>query len=152
MEVPMPAIPAKLVLRAAAVMATIQAAAHLALFLRSKPLPGSAAWPLIEAMKAQTAPGNTTYWGMYFGYGLLSALTAFFIAALIWLASTFGEGSRQLAGRLILVVLVTVALHAAVIVRYFFALPLYFDIIVAVLLGISWVRLGSDGRSEPVTR
>ncbi len=148
----MPAIPARLVLRAAAAMATIQAGAHLTLFLRAKPLPGSAAWPLIEAMKAQTAPGNTTYWGMYFGYGLLSALTAFFIAALIWLASTFDEGSRQLARTLIMVVLFTVALHAVVIVRYFFAVPLYFDIIVALLLGASWVSLGSDGRSEPVTR
>jgi len=138
------AIPVKALLRSAAVIATVQAVAHLTLFLRGQPAPGSPVWPLVEAMKAQPGAGNTNYWGMYFGYGLLSALTAFLIAALIWLASAFDERSRGLARTLVLIVLVAVALHALVIQRYFFALPLYFDIVVAVLLTLAWERLGDQ--------
>lgn len=140
----MSAIPARVLLRSAAVLATIQAMAHLTLFLRGQPAPGSPVWPLVEAMKAQAGAGNTNYWGMYFGYGLLSALTAFLIAALICLASLYDEGSKGLARTLVLIVLVAIALHALVIQRYFFALPLYFDIIVALLLALAWAKLGGE--------
>ena len=132
---------ARPILRVGASVATLQAAAHLTLFLRSKPGAGSTAWPLVQAMRAQAAPGHTTYWGMYFGYGLLSAVTAFLIAALIWLAAMFDEGSRRMSRALVLVVLVTVVVHAALISRYFFAVPLYFDIVVAALLALGWAGL-----------
>jgi hypothetical protein len=132
---------AKLILRVAASVATLQAAAHVTLFLRSQPRPGSAAWPLVQAMRMQTAPGHTTYWGMYFGYGLLSALTAFFIAALIWLAASFDGGSRRFARWLVALTLVALAIHAALITRYFFILPLVFDVIVVALLAFGWIAL-----------
>ena len=135
---------AKLILRVAAVVATLQAAAHLALFLRSGPGPGSAAWPLVQAMRMQAAPGHTTYWGMYFGYGLLAALMAFFIAALIWLAATFDAGNRSLARSLVALVLVTVVIHAALIARYFFTVPLIFDIVVAALLAFGRAAMVSN--------
>lgn len=127
---------ARLILRVAAAVATLQAAAHLTLFLRSQPKPGSAVWPLAQAMRAQAAPGHTDYWAMYFGYGLLSAVTAVLIAALIWLAASFDAGSRRLARWLVAIVLVAVLVHAAVIARYFFPVPLYFDILVAALLAL----------------
>ena len=130
---------AKLILSVAASVATLQAAAHLGLFLRSQPKPGSAAWPLVEAMRAQTAPGHATYWGMYFGYGLLSALTAFFMAALMWLAAGFDAGSRRFAGRVVAIIFVAVVAHAALVARYFFILPLVFDIIVAAFLALAWI-------------
>lgn len=132
---------AKLILRVAASVATLQAAAHLALFLRSQPKPGSPAWPLVQAMQRETGPGHTTYWGMYLGYGLLSALTAFFIAAVIWLGASFDVGSRRLVQWLIAVVLLVVVIHAALIVRYFFILPLTFDMVVGALLACGWVAL-----------
>lgn len=138
---------AKVTLRMAASVATLQAMAHLILFLRSQPSPDSPVWSLAEAMRAQVVTGNTTYWGMYFGYGLLSALTAFFIAALIWVAASHDAGSRKLARLLIAVVLIGVVAHAIVISRYFFVLPLYFDIIVAVLLGFGWPALREPRRT-----
>jgi hypothetical protein len=138
---------AKLILRVAASVATLQAAAHLPLFLRSQPKPGSAAWPLAQAMRMQPAPGHTTYWGMYFGYGLLAALTAFFIAALIWLAASFDVGSRRLAQRLVVLVLLAVLVHSVLIARYFFVLPLLFDIVVAALLAIGAAAMLNAARS-----
>jgi hypothetical protein len=132
---------AKLILRVAASVATLQAAAHLALFLRSQPKPGSPARPLVEAMQTQSGSAHTTYWDMYFGYGLLSALTAFFVAALIWLSASFDEGSRRLVQRLVAVILLVVVIHAALIARYFFILPLTFDMVVAALLACGWAAL-----------
>jgi hypothetical protein len=133
----------KLILRVAASVATLQAAAHVILFLRSQPKPGSAAWPLVQAMRMETAPGHTTYWGMYFGYGLLAALMAFFIAALIWAAASFDAGSRRLARSITGITLIAVVIHAVLIARYFFILPLLFDIIVAVTLAIALVAMRS---------
>jgi hypothetical protein len=52
---------------------------------------------------------------------------------------------------LVLIVLVAIALHALVIQRYFFALPLYFDILVAALLVLAWARLGEE-KLAPATR
>lgn len=135
---------ARLVLRVAAALATLQAAAHLTLFLRSMPGPNSPAWPLVQAMRGQAGPGHTTYRGMYFGYGLLSAVTALFIACLIWLAASFDAGSRRLARRLVAIVLLAVAVHAVVIALYFFPVPLYFDILVAALLAGGWMALGQE--------
>lgn len=135
---------AKLILRVAASVATLQAAAHVILFLRSQPKPGSAAWPLVEAMRMQTAPGHTTYWDMYFGYGLLAAMTAFFVAALIWVAAGFDAGSRRLARWLVGVTMVAVIIHALLIARYFFHLPLLFDIVVAGFLAFGWMAMRSD--------
>jgi hypothetical protein len=132
---------AKLILRVAASVATLQAGAHLTLFLRSLPKPGSPVWPLVEAMRAQTAPGQTTYWGMYLGYGLLSAVTAFFTAALIWLAASFDAGSRGLLQWLVALILIAVLIHAALIACYFFILPLLFDIVIAALLAFGWIAL-----------
>jgi hypothetical protein len=129
-------------LRVTAVVATLQAAAHVTLFLRSQPTPGSEIWPLVEAMRAQSAPGHTNYWAMYFGYGLLSAVTAFLIAALIWLASVFDDGSRRFARSLVGVIVIATVVHAIIIARYFFPVPLFIDIVVALLLAFSWAAMG----------
>jgi hypothetical protein len=138
---------ARLILRVAASVATLQAAAHLVLFLRSQPRPGSAAWPLEQAMRMQAVPGHANYWGMYFGYGLLAAVTAFFIAALVWVLTTFEAGSRALTLRMTALTALVVAVHAAIIARYFFILPLLFDILIAVLLVFACLALRQSQRN-----
>ena len=70
------------------------------------------------------------------------------MAALIWLAATFDQDSRQLVRNLIGIVALAVALHAVVIGRYFFALPLCFDAVVVVLLTVGWASLRADPNSE----
>jgi hypothetical protein len=135
---------ARLILRVAAAVATLQAGAHLTLFLRSQPGPSSPAWPLVQAMRSEAAPGHTTYWGMYFGYGLLAAVTAVFVAGLIWLAASFDAGSRRLARWLVAIVLLAVVAHAVVIACYFFPVPLYFDMLVVALLAGGWMALGQE--------
>ena len=132
---------AKLTLRIAAALATIQAIAHLILFLRSLPGPGSSAWSLAQAMRVQAGPEHSTYWGMYFGYGLLSALTAALVAGLIWLGAAFANDCRTMARWLIGLVGTAVVLHAIVIGAYFFRVPLWFDLLVAALLAIGWMQL-----------
>lgn len=132
---------AKITLRVAAGVATLQALAHIVLFARSQPSRGSAVWPLEQAMRAQTAPGHANYWGMYFGYGLLAAITAFFTAALIWVLTGFDAKSARLARQTTTVIAATLAAHAVVVAQYFFVIPLVFDLIVIGLLLLSWFAL-----------
>jgi hypothetical protein len=68
---------------------------------------------------------------------------AFFIAALIWAAASFDAGSRRLARSITGITLIAVVIHAVLIARYFFILPLLFDIIVAVTLAIALVAMRS---------
>jgi hypothetical protein len=132
---------ARLVLCIAAAIASLQAIVHLAMLLRSQPGPQSIAGKLLRTMQATIAPGGTNYEAMYFGYELLSAATAFLTAALVWIAATYGSESRALARRLVIIILVATIVHAVIIARYFFALPLYFDIALAALLAIGWLRI-----------
>ena len=92
-------------------------------------------------MRVQAGPEHSTYWGMYFGYGLLSALTAALVAGLIWLGAAFANDCRTMARWLIGLVGTAVVLHAIVIGAYFFRVPLWFDLLVAALLAIGWMQL-----------
>lgn len=131
---------ARLFLRLAAGIAALQAATHLVLFLRSQPAPGSASWPLVQAMQAQMA-GPVSYWDMYFGYGLRDALTAILIAILIGLASTFDAGGRTLARRLCGVLILALIAYATIVWAYFFRPPLVFYAAVLATLIPGWLAL-----------
>ncbi len=70
-----------------------------------------------------------SYWDLYYGYGLLAVVFALFIALVLWLTSGLAEQPGQVR-RFGGCVAVAVAVHAAIIARYFFRLPLEFDLVV----------------------
>jgi hypothetical protein len=125
-------------LRLTAIVALVQGLGHALLFLTARPHHGERETAVIAAMRAQTfdfggfAPHS--YWDLYYGYGLIAVAFALFIATVLWLTSDLAEQPRhlrRLAGCLGAAVLV----HATVIARYFFRLPLEFDVVV--LTGIA---------------
>jgi chromate transport protein ChrA len=79
--------------------------------------------------------GQRTYWDFYFGYGLIAVVLAVLITAVIAIATS----DRNTQMRLSACALTTVLAHAAIIARYFFVLPLAFDLVVAVLLAAALV-------------
>jgi hypothetical protein len=123
----------RLALRLTAAVALIQGLGHAAIFLNARPRHGAAEVAVIEAMHAQSfdfggfAPHS--YWDLYYGYGLLAVVFALFVALVLWLTSGLAEQPRQVR-RFAGCIGVVVAVHAAIIARYFFRLPLEFDLVV----------------------
>jgi hypothetical protein len=121
---------------AASAAAGVQALAHAALFITSKPEVNPRASRVVAAMRAEQFEygvlGSRTYWDFYFGYGLVAVILAVFIAAVIGIAAASNDGVTQ--RRLIACTATVVAAHAALIAVYFFVLPLAFDLLVLALL------------------
>ena len=124
-------------IRAAAVAALVQGAAHFTLFIRSRPTHGPAEEAVVAAMQNNRfdfGGGPHSYWDMYFGYGLEAAGVVLFEALILWLlARPFRADPRGLAPVLIVLIVANLA-HAALVLRYFFPLPAMFDGLVAGLL------------------
>ncbi len=124
-------------LRVAAAVATIQGLAHATLVWRSTPQHGPAEVAVVEAMKANhfTFTGvSRSYWDFYFGYAMMVAFTCLIEAMLFWQLSRFvgatPEVIRTVAG---VFVLYNVG-HALLAVRFFFAVPIVFDLLIVALL------------------
>ena len=130
----------RLALRLTAVVALLQGLGHAALFVSAQPRHGAAEVAVIGAMRSQSfdfggfAPHS--YWDLYYGYGLLAVVFALFIAAALWLPSGLAEQPQQVR-RFTGCLGIAVAIHAAIIARYFFKLPLEFDLAVIAGAGIS---------------
>jgi hypothetical protein len=134
-------------LRIAAALALVQALAHTAMFLNMHPSHGADEIAVVSAMKSHAflfGGFSRTYWDMYFGYGLLAALVVFVEAALFWLLATLAtEDARRLRPIVGLFVLYNLA-HAVLLSRYFFAVPIVADLVVAAALLAAWVAAGRD--------
>jgi ABC-type thiamin/hydroxymethylpyrimidine transport system permease subunit len=130
------------VLRLTALVALVQGLGHAFIFVTARPRHGPGEVAVIEAMRARAfnfggfAPHS--YWDLYYGYGLLAVVFALFIAAILWLTSGLAGHPRQLR-RFVGCLAAGVAVHAAIITRYFFLLPLEFDLAVLAGLGLSLV-------------
>ena len=136
-------------LRVAAIVALLQFAGHGALFLRAKPTHGAAEVSVVAAMKEHrfNFGGSTrSYWDMYFGYGLEAAGICLVEAILLWQLASIAGSSTDMARPLIVLVLAANLLHAVLVLRYFFLVPLVPDILIALLLAlalaISWQANG----------
>jgi hypothetical protein len=125
------------ILRLAAILAMIQAVAHVTLFLGAHPTHGPDEIAVIGAMKSHVflfGGFRRSYWDMYFGYGLLAALVVVFEAFLLWgLSALARDQPARLRPIIALLILYNVA-HAALLWRYFFAVPIAADAVIALTL------------------
>jgi hypothetical protein len=129
---------ATLLLRVAAALAAIQGVVHGGFFISAKPR-SEAETAMVTAMKSGHffAGGTRGYWDMYFGYGLIAALTCLIEAVLLWQAASIAAVQPALARPLVAVLLMWNVAHALIVWRYFaFPIPIAFDALVAVCL--SW--------------
>ena len=125
-------------LRIAAALAFVQFCAHTTMFVTYAPMHGAEETSVVQAMQSHFfsfSGWSRSYWDLYFGYGLFSAFNCLIEAVLFFqLASIAGKNPRivrMIAG----LFLVANIGYATLIYRYFFPLPGYFDIAIALLLG-----------------
>lgn len=120
-------------LRLTSVVALLQSIGHAMLFLTARPGHGPDETAVLETMRSRAFDfggfSPHSYWDMYFGYGLIAVVLAVLIGVLLWLVSDLASSPRQVL-RFGAAIGVTVAVHAAIVARYFFMLPLIFDVLV----------------------
>ena len=121
-------------LRAASIIAALQGVAHATMFLRARPTHGPTESAVVDAMRSQAfdfAGSMRSYWDMYFGYGLMSALVVIVEAVLLWQLANGAGQAPGLVRSVTVVLLIYNLAHAALAARYFFATPIVLDLIVA---------------------
>jgi len=123
----------------------VQALTHATLFMSFEPQADTKQGRVIAQMRADSFDygmlGRRTYWDFYFGYGLIAVVLALLVAAVIAIAVTAPDRKTQM--RLSACAMTTVLVHGAIIARYFFVLPLVFDLMIAALLAAALVTLRS---------
>lgn len=123
--------------RIAALVALLQFVGHGTLFLTYTPQHGPDELAVVHAMRSHYFSFSgyvRSYWDMYFGYGLFAAFNCAIEALLFWFIAPLADT----AGRRILPIAATFLFanvgYTALIARYFFALPAYFDITLGLLM------------------
>jgi hypothetical protein len=140
-------------LRFTSAVALLQGIGHAMLFLTAKPRHGPDETAVLETMQARAFDfggfSPHSYWDMYFGYGLIAVVLALLIGVLLWLVSDLASSPRSVL-RFGTAIGATVAVHGVIVARYFFMLPLIFDVLVlsGTLLSIGMSRRIQDMAAE----
>jgi len=123
--------------RIAALVALLQFIGHSSLLLTYEPKHGPEELAVVEAMRTHYFSFSgyvRSYWDMYFGYGLFSAFNCLIEALLFWFIAPFADGAGRRIVPVAAVFLFANAGYTALIARYFFALPGYFDVTLGLLM------------------
>jgi len=129
-------------LRITSVLSFVQFCAHTAMFVTYAPSHGAEEVSVVETMKAHVFRfGGVahSYWELYFGYGLMSAMNCLIEAVLFWQLAGLARKSPALMRPIAALFLVANVGYAILVRIYFFPLPGYFDLAIAVLLGAAIV-------------
>ena len=135
---------ARVLLYIATALAVIQYCAHAFLFMTARPMrPEEKA--VVDAMRSnrfKIGLSARSYWDFYFGYGLLVILTGLVEVVLLWQLAMIAEANPLLAHPLIAVLFLFNLAHAVLVWKYFALIaPVAFDIMIASLLGVSYLLL-----------
>ena len=124
-------------LRAAAIVSLLYGLGHKS-GLPWTPSAEAAPSAVVEQMRAVSfvAEGvNRTYWDFYFGFGLIIGAFLVFQAVSLWLLASVARRDPRLTVPLSASFLVGSLVNAVLGIRYFFALPPIFAVVIALLLG-----------------
>jgi hypothetical protein len=125
------------VFRIAALVDLMQFIGHTTLFLTYQPQHGPEELAVIQAMRSHyfSFSGHVhSYWDMYFGYGLFSAFNCLIEALLFWFIAPLADGVGPRIVPLGGTFLFANIGYTALISRYFFPLPGYFDVALSALM------------------
>jgi hypothetical protein len=139
-------------LRITSVVAFVQFCAHTTWFVTYVPQHGPDEINVVQTMHSyyfSFAGSLRSYWDFYFGYGLFSALNCLIEAVLFWQLATIARTVPNLITPIAALFLLANIGYAALVWKYFFPLPGYFDIAIALLLGLTIVS-ASRTRLPPV--
>jgi hypothetical protein len=138
---------ASIILRVAAVLALLQCIAHGLLHISYSPNHGPAEQALVSDMKVESfkfGGFERTYWGFYFGYGLMVVLTCLVQAVAIWVFARMAASRSREVAPLVALYAVAYALHGWLAWHYFFLKPVLFDVLIAAALSIAAYLAWSD--------
>lgn len=80
-----------------------------------------------------------SYWDLYFGYGLFAAFNCLIEGALFWQLATIARGDPVRVKPIIALFFVANAGYAILVWKYFFLVPIFPDIAIAVCLGLAFI-------------
>jgi hypothetical protein len=127
-------------LRIAAALAFIQFAAHTYLHVTAVPTHGVAEVAVVNAMKAErfVVSGNLrSYWDYYFGYGLFASFNCLVETILFLILASWSK--QRPVGSAIALMIAANAVYAALVWRFFFYLPMLFDLALIVVLSAALI-------------
>lgn len=143
----------RLLTRIAAGVALMQGLAHGILFVESKPHSAPEASVVAAMRDTHFLMGGAlhSYWQMYFGYGLMAAASCLFEAALLWFIAPLARDNPVAFRPLAATILAANVVHALLVLRYFFLVPLVPDSIIMLLLAAGlFVLQRRRGESSPI--
>lgn len=126
-----------IILRIAGALAAFQGIAHGMLFIRAKPRHGPAEIAVVDAMKSNQfdfAGALRSYWDFYFGYGLEAAAICIVEAVLFFQLASMARSNPALARPMVGLFVAFNMGHALLTARYFFYVPIVFDLMIAACL------------------
>jgi len=133
-----------MILRIAGILAVLQGLAHGTLVLRARPTHGDEEIQVVAAMKQHAfnfAGTMHSYWDFYFGYAMIAAAICVVEGIFLWLLEPLYRDNPDRTRPLVWLVLLANLGHAALIVRFFFLVPLVPDALVALTLAAAlWRR------------
>ncbi|MDR3386542.1 MAG: hypothetical protein P4L92_05770 [Rudaea sp.] len=127
-------------LRIAAVIALFQFLAHTTMFVTYTPAHGPDETQVVQMMQSHVysfSGSPRSYWDMYFGYGLFSAFNCLIEAALLWMLAAIAKENAPRTRPIAALFLFANVGYTALVWKYFFPLPSYFDIALALVLGLA---------------
>ncbi len=135
--------PPVVLLRTASILMVLHAAGHTWGMLQG-PSHGAEEATVIEAMKGSSFNMMGTYrsyWDFFFGFGLDATINMLLQAGLFWMLAAMAKrtvpGTRALVGLFVAGWVATAVLY----VRYFFAAPIVFALVMVVVLGAAWFTI-----------
>lgn len=138
---------APIILRFAAAIALLQGIAHGILHMSYFPNHGPIEQALISNMKTESfmfGGFERTYWGFYFGYGLMVVVTCMVQAVAIWIVARMAASRSREVVSLAALYAVAYATHGLLAWHYFFLKPVVFDILIAAALFLAGYFAWSD--------
>jgi hypothetical protein len=128
-----------LLMRVVAGLAMVQGVAHGLLLATYAPHHGPPESAVVSAMQTQFfhfgGPWSHSYWELYIGYAWMAAVSCVVESAVLWLAARWWD--RVNVAPLVWLFIAANLVHAALVARFFFLTPMYFDLLIAVLLFVA---------------
>jgi len=129
-------------LRVASLLALLEVAGHLFLFLSYVPKHGSEEVAVVEAMRLHRFSFGGfvhSYWELYFGYGLFVGVSCFVESGVLWQLASFASLHSEKLRPIVALFLLGELGYAALMWEYFFLIPIASHTVMAVLLMLAFL-------------
>jgi hypothetical protein len=138
------------ILRVATGLAFVQYALHAHRFFTASPknLRLQEVYGAMASYSFVVTGLRRTVWDFYYGYGVLAVLLGVIEIVGLWQIAKLAENDVESVRPLVALFVFANLAHAAVALRYFFLVPVAFDLPLAALLAWAWIASGRAARAR----